>query len=38
MHANPIIWLIVGIMALSAISSLIHMSERLLWLNLLWAR
>lgn len=27
MHANPIIWLVVGIMALSAISSLIHMSE-----------
>lgn len=38
MHANPIIWLIVGIMALSAISSLIHMSEGLLWLNLLRAR
>ena len=38
MHANPIIWLIVVIMALSAISSLIHMSEGLLWLNLLWAR
>lgn len=38
MQANPIIWLIVGIMALSAISSLIHMSEGLLWLNLLWAR
>ncbi len=38
MQANPLIWLIVGIMALSAISSLIHMSEGLLWLNLLWAR
>ena len=38
MHANPIIWLIVGIMALSAISSLIHMSEGQIWLNLLWAR
>lgn len=38
MHANPIIWLIVGIMALSAIYSLIHISEGLLWLNLLWAR
>ena len=38
MHANPIIWLIVGVMALSAISSLIHMSEGLLWLNLLWAQ
>ncbi len=38
MHANPIIWLIVGIMALSAISSLIHMSEGQLWLNFLWAR
>lgn len=38
MHANPIIWLMVGIMAQSAISSLIHMSEGLLWLNLLWAR
>ena len=37
MHANPIIWLIVGIMALSAIYSLIHMSEGHLWLNLLWA-
>ncbi len=38
MQANPIIWLIVGIMALSALSSLIHMSEGLLWLNLLWVR
>jgi hypothetical protein len=38
MHANPIIWLIVGIMALSAISSLAHQSEGLLWLNLLWAQ
>ncbi len=38
MHANPIIWLLVGVMALSAISSLIHMSEGLLWLNLLWAQ
>lgn len=38
MQANPIIWLIVGIMALSAISSLIHMSEGQLWLNLLWAQ
>lgn len=37
MHANPLIWLIVGIMALSAISSLAHQSEGLLWLNLLWA-
>lgn len=34
MHANPIIWLIVGIMALSAISSLAHQSEGLLWLHL----
>lgn len=38
MHANPIIWLIVGVMDLSAISSLAHQSEGLLWLNLLWAR
>lgn len=38
MHANPLVWLIVGIMTLSAISSLIHMSEGQLWLNLLWAR
>lgn len=38
MHANPIIWLIVGIMALSAISSLANQSEGLLWLNFLWAR
>lgn len=38
MHANPIIWLIVGIMALSAISSLAHQPEGLLWLNLLWVR
>lgn len=38
MHANPIIWLIFVIMALSSISSLIHMSEGLLWLNLLWAQ
>lgn len=38
MHANPIVWLIVVIMALSAISSLAHQSEGLLWLNLLWAR
>lgn len=38
MHANPVIWLIVGILAMSAISSLIHMSEGQLWLNLLWAR
>ena len=34
MQANPIIWLIVLIMALSAISSLIHMSEGQLWLHL----
>ena len=38
MQANPLIWLIVGVIALSAISSLIHMSEGLLWLNLLWAQ
>lgn len=38
MRANPIIWLIVGIMAMSAISSLANQSEGLLWLNLLWAQ
>ncbi|CAH5464350.1 hypothetical protein AI2941V1_0280 [Enterobacter cloacae] len=38
MQYNPILAAIACLIAWSAISSLIHMSEGLLWLNLLWAR
>ena len=38
MQYNLILAAIAGLIAWAAISSLIHMSEGLLWLNLLWAR
>lgn len=38
MQLNPVAVVIMALIAWAAISSLIHMSEGLLWLNLLWAR
>lgn len=38
MQLNPVAAVIMALIAWAAISSLIHMSEGLLWLNLLWAR
>lgn len=38
MQYNLILAVIMDLIAWMAISSLIHMSEGLLWLNLLWAR
>lgn len=38
MQYNLILAAIAGLIAWAAISSLIHMSEGQLWLNLLWAR
>lgn len=38
MQYNLIPAAIAGLIAWAAISSLTHMSEGLLWLNLLWAR
>ena len=38
MQLNPVATFIMALIAWAAISSLIHMSEGLLWLNLLWAR
>lgn len=38
MQYNLILAAIAGLIAWAAISSLIHMSEGLLWLNLLWAQ
>ncbi len=38
MQLNPVAAVIIALIAWAAISSLIHMSEGQLWLNLLWAR
>lgn len=38
MQLNPVAAVIMALIAWAAISSLIHMSEGLLWLSLLWAR
>jgi hypothetical protein len=38
MQYNLVLAAIAGLIAWAAIFSLIHMSEGLLWLNLLWAR
>lgn len=38
MQLNPVAAVIMALIAWAAISSLIHMSEGLSWLNLLWAR
>ncbi|CAM8133343.1 hypothetical protein ENINMA193B_05225 [Enterobacter intestinihominis] len=38
MQLNPVAAVIMAPIAWMAISSLIHMSEGLLWLNLLWAK
>lgn len=38
MQLNPVAAVSMALIAWAAISSLIHMSEGQLWLNLLWAR